>query len=521
MIRQVFETLEALAEEQGFSLGDVLQEDTADHLRINFRLADPGKFFDSVQALGNTLEVELKFSLDSEGATFIRTPQGEWSLEAAPKVFGELVGEGEDRHAWRADEVLEAFRQRQIAVEAVLRLDKTAWRTEIEESTGRSCWIGYSEDSFGAWLQSRSWRRIAKELFARPAGVVIIHRWPGAAVELGSRLVIQGPDLQDRGSPPDDVPWPQVVDGAFARAAHLRVSDVSDEWMLLLLRTAALCAAELFVLANQASATRQSGGMPVLWDINDEQPVTRDGVEGILSLVRWTSEEPTNIRLAIAWRIAGNRITNPLNGPSAPGLVTVADIAYGSAIDTGVREALARQAELERSFREIDSTVASARESMTQVIDATVIRALAAVIATGIAAATADDFRGWLIAATTTLIALYVLAQATVGLATHKRDIEARLDGFDVLVRERGPRLAESLTDQIRDWRKGTQSRVRRARFFLVSCGVVLFVGGMIATSGSLPSEHEERSTTQEDHSTPTPSSSEVRIRQGNPRRTN
>ncbi len=496
MIRQAFDALEAVVLEQGPSLGGVIRQDSADLLRVDLPVADSARFLDSARALEANIGVELEFSFDDEVATFVKTPQGDWRLDAEPSIRVELLGEDEDQHAWPASRVLQVSRKREMRAQAVIRLDKTMWRQKIEESTGRSCWIGYSEDSFGSWLEDRSWKQIAKELFARPAGIVMIHRWPGPPITLGPRLVVQGSDLKDGRPPPDDVSWPQSVESEYVRAAHLMPSEegTSRDWMLLLLRTGARCAAELFVLANGAAATKESVGIPVLWDINDDQSVTPEGVEGVLALARWTSEEPVATRLAIAWRVAGERVTDPLSGPSASSLVTAADIAYGSATDAGVREALARQAELERSFREIDSAVTTAKEAMSSVIDTTVTRALAVVIGVGLTAVAADNFRGWLIGAVSTLVALYVLIQATVGLAMHKRDIQSRLDGFDVLVSHRGSRLAISVTQQIQRWREQAERRVRLSRVLLLVLSLVLFTGGMTAgvfTASSARSDNE------------------------------
>ncbi len=190
---------------------------------------------------------------------------------------------------------------------------------------------------------------------------------------------------------------------------------------------------------------------------------------------------------------------SPLNGPPPEALLPVAEIAYQTSIDSAVREALSRQADLERTFREIDSAVVSAGESMTQTIDHTLTRALGGVVGIGIAAAAADVFRGWWIGAATTLLVLYVLAQATLGLATHRRDIQSRLRGFESVVSQRGARLADPLTKQIELWRGRTNDRVRFVRVLLLFMALVLLVAGIVAAAQTTTMNSGNGSQMEED----------------------
>jgi hypothetical protein len=94
----------------------------------------------------------------------------------------------------------------------------------------------------------------------------------------------------------------------------------------------------------------------------------------------------------------------------------------------------------------------SAREAMTQGFESSLTRALAAVVAIGIAGVTADNFSGPLLIASAGLITAYLVFQATFGLAAHKRDLLSRLGTFELLVRGRGNRLSESLAIEIHTW---------------------------------------------------------------------
>ncbi|MDQ3878300.1 MAG: hypothetical protein M3290_08140 [Actinomycetota bacterium] len=342
---------------------------------------------------------------------------------------------------------------------------------------------------------------MAKELFARERSLILIYKWKGSAVSLGERLVVCGSkDV----SPAELVPaaelrWPHEVEPELLRAAHLLPTTDSYEWSRSLLRVAAICATQLFESAARTRSIDESV-LPPHWEVPDSRAVESAGVEGILALIRWTSREPTAVRLAIAWRVAADRIVDPLNGPSAASLVSVAEIAYESAIDTGVRDALSRQAELEKNFREIDSSIASSRESMTGAVEGTVTRALAAVVAVGIAAVTSDDFRGWPLVAAAVLIAVYLALQATLVLASNKRDIKARLKTFDLLISGRSGRLGDDLSREIQRWEKRLDHRVRFSRAALIILAMLVFVAGAVAAKTSAKKGGHNRDSKSQSH---------------------
>lgn len=510
MIREGFEGLEAICVGQGTQLEASLRQDAATHLRVSFRIFRLERFLGDVHDAPTAINVAVNTSIEGEVATLTRTPQGKWRLDSPAGPLANLLPSIDVRDEWNSEELLDAVIETEISAEAELRLDKSPWRAAIEASSGYSSWIGYSASSFAEWLRSRTWRQVAKELFSRPAGVVLLFRWDGPAVDLGERLMVGNCEstLEANAAVPADVEWPQDVEAEVLRAAHVRPTGEVRDWVRSLLRVAAICASELFVLAYRAGSGNESRVLPVQWEIDTSREVDAKGVAGVLALVRWTSLEPTAIRLAIAWRVASERITDPLDGPSEVSMLNTAEIAYQSAIDTSVRDALAHQLELERSFREIDASISSGWESMTKAVDTTATRALAGVVATGIAAVTADDFSGGLIVAAAGLVAAYLLFEGTVGLATHKRDIKSRLDGYDILVRQRGTRFKDPLAGQIELWRARTDNRVRLSRVGLVVAALIVLVGGIVVAIGTDPHNESQKNVNQLDRpsdATPTP----------------
>lgn len=501
MIRDVFEELEAICNRQGTALEEALLQDAADHLRASLQIRQPAHFLEDAGEAAAEISVVVHISLEDEVATLTKTPQGDWRLDSEPGPLADLLKSIDVRDEWSSDEILDAVVGSGVSVETDLRLDKSTWRAAIEASSGHSSWIGYSESSFAEWLQSRTWRQVAKELFSRPASLVLLFKWEGPAVDLGERLVVQKVHNDANSVLPADVRWPQEAEPEIVRAAHMRPTEELRDWIRLLLRVAAICGSELFVLANRASGEAESQALPVHWEIDTSQEVDPNGVAGILALVRWTSMEPTAVRLAIGWRVAAERIANPLDGPSEESVLSTAEIAYQSAIDATVRDALSRQLELERSFREIDASISSGRESMSKAVDATVTRALAGVVATGIAAVTADDFRGWLVVAAAGLVAAYLLFEGTVGLATHRRDIQSRLDSFEILVRQRGNRLAGPLVEQIETWKTRTDRRVRLSRIGLLVAAVVVLAGGIAGGIATVERPESQRNVNEVDRS--------------------
>lgn len=485
MIDDAFGLLEKIAHDQGASLDAALETDSAQHLRAVVRVSQLPLFLQAAADTAEEVSVLLRISTADESGSLIRTPQGRWRLDSGDGKVAPMFPGYESRDEWSSDDVREALHSRGLDMVAELDVDKSPWREAVESRSGRSSWIGYSEASFRAWLETRSSLQVAQELFRLTAGAVVIYRWNDDVQHFGERLLIVPLKAISRlGPPPDDVVWPHEAPIEVVRAAQIEPpSDDVGPYGSLLLRVAAVSAARIIELASTSDGRGDAGDLAIRWQVVDEGGVELDDVEGGLALIRWVATEPTTLRLAIACRVAAQRLPDPLHGPPSDALISVANIAYESAIDDSVREALLQQAELERSFREMDSSLASAREAMTQGFESSLTRALAAVVAIGIAAVTADNFSGPLLIASAGLITAYLVIQATFGLAAHKRDLLSRLGTFELLVRGRGNRLSESLAIEIHTWKKQVGKRVRWLRFILVLVVIAIVVGGIAGAS--------------------------------------
>lgn len=511
MIREAFESLENLCYEQGTPLPDALQDDGATRLTVALTIRHAERFLSGVEAFPAEVGASLSCTSSSGVVQLTRTPQGQWRIDdgdiksVAPSIPGADV-----RDAWSSDELAGA--DVDGVWEARLTVHKEPWRAAVKAATGCSSWIGYSEASFETWLRDRGWRQVAYELFSSPKASVVLHTWRGLPITLGTRLRVGGWELgEDPTAEVADVAWPQEIDKAFLCAAHIEPVDGPPHrnWMQELLRVAGASAAEVLMLANGSLAARGSGALSIQWNVDHADPAEIRDVEAVLALCRWTSEEPTLTRLAVAWRVASERIENPFRGPRAEPLVHAAEIAYQTAIDQGVREALSKQVALEESFREMDTALAASRSALTDSVDSAVTRAMAGALAIGIASVTAENFEGWLVTGAAWLLASYLLYQGTVGLAMHRRDVELRLDGLEELVVHRGTRMAASMPTRIRAWKGDLNNRVRCLRIWLVVASVIV---GAVGVAGGLATSHSGSGSRRKDVNSVSPSPAPSRL---------
>ncbi len=483
-----FEALERICRTQGIPLEDAIRTDSAQTLSAALGVSNlEGLVRELDVAPIPELTVEVHLVSGTETAAFTRTVTGAWRLNADADVAIALP-DADIRDTWASAELLSVTNTMPVAVE--LRLDKLPLVERQESLFGCSCWVGYSEETFTAWLRSRGWRQIGRSLFERPPGLVLLFKWDHEAVHIGDILTVAS--FEGVTVDPVETRWPEPAEQWVVATALLTVPPVLDRpWARPLAGTAGAAAASLLRDASRRGMAL-TDALPLAWEIKDTYEVDPERVSATIALTRWVAEDPTPTRLAISTRVAAERLPDPFAGPPPPPLIEAAEIAHRVVVDRTVREALARQSDLEEAFREMDSKVADTRAGLMSAIETVVTRALAAVLATTVAAITSSEITDALIVTAAGLIVLYVLYVAIFGMSTHKDDLIARVDGFEELVRQRRLGLGEGLRAELAEWRRGVEKRVRGSRVALSIVALAVAVAAVVGVTTTRPGAESE-----------------------------
>src|SRR6266567_1328911 len=506
---EAFATVRQYAEKQGTEIADASETPSSVSARIpltDFVVALEG----AVALLGVGGTIELSLPADDPTVTLVSATPGLWR-EQSGSVAAALPSLAGTPPARWTTEVLASAKAEFVSAEAVVHLTKDDWKKQIEAETGWGAWLGLSLGGFANWLEA-SWKDVLMELFSHRAALVLIDDWDSPPLVLG-RLVFGGLDYRPATAPDPDPEWPLPAPATQLRALDLRIDARMPQVIeARILEVAARNAAELLADSRDDQGLRPARLSATVWTFPEDQhekPACRvNQVEAVVSLAKWVSQEPYFTRLSVGRRIAAERIADPLSGPPSRTVIDAADLSYVQVIDERVQAALQGQAELERSFLDMDGDVTRIRGSISGTLDDVLVRALTAALGIAVAALTAKEVRGWPTVAASAIVALYVLYVVSSQMQTLRSDMNERIDLFRDLVRGRNLSrieealggvsglgfnrplyrrefsLGEDVVGKLEGWRSSISNRIRWARIALVALAVA--IGGLGAVAGLL-----------------------------------
>lgn len=481
--------------------------ETLDELTWPFEIRSAQSAIEGVAALvrDHAATVVLAWRTDrDEEIELIREPlSGKWrSRGAASPTVLEALGAVEDYPEWDDAALAPAFAELDRASgSGRLTLGKQAWRAPLEAAWDRVVWIGPAASGFEQWLMGQeSWDELARALLARPGFAVVADDAKPLANGDGRRVELVRPAND---------PSPALDDTDLAAGLHrLGRGEELPLWRAALLEPGPglspaargrllgmATAAAAWVLADErrrevgadAEVLRPRRDRARAYAVAD-RPAELDDRAGaaLRALAVWTADELSAARISVAQRIAAAEIARLDDETPAPAVVEAADIAYRVAIDRRVEESLAQQAVFERTFVDLDASVAEIRRDVSAMIDQVVTRTLTGASAFTIAALASPRFRGGAALIAAVLIALFVTANVVLLWRSTRPEAMRRLDDArdEVAVRRSSisAELAAVLTSRLHDWRDAVKTRIAGGTAILVALVVALLaVGGYVA----------------------------------------
>lgn len=477
-LSEVFASIEAFVRAAGVDPRTSLAEDSTSlcRYRLDGVAVEPAiASADSLTQAGADLVMSLDTSNGHVQMRTSRTGVGLW------EVSGDL-----DEIGWPneqdVDEIDKTFlvrhwRSTNLVTRAVVEivLDKSPWSASISAETGRTVWVGSTQQGFERWLTERPPDSTLGVILAEHAALVLLADWPGAAVELGPNLSFGNLDHR-AAALPTEAPWPEESEPWQRRSVLIDIENAPGELRPRLARAVGWSAALLIAEEHEGDQLRPDRNSTTTWNLPGTGP---DGVPAVVSLARWVSQELSITRLQIARTIAAVRLVDPFAGHDQS-VLEAADIAYRQTVDSLVQAALLTQLELERSFRSMDAEFTTVRAHLVETLDQTLLRGAAGLVAIGAAAAASKQKSPSFILFGSLLVAAYVLFTATVQLAMAKRDLKDRLDAFQGLISSRGQELASDSLDAFSTWREHLRIRLLWMRWSMTAVAVVVAAGGLL-----------------------------------------
>ncbi|HLI56680.1 MAG TPA: hypothetical protein VKY26_06540, partial [Actinomycetota bacterium] len=162
----------------------------------------------AAELVGLGARVVVRLESEAETCELTSRAAGRWASEGPiaqmlPFLPAEL------REEWTTDELL-AGTPALFSGTVEVRFEKEPWLQAVGQETGRAAWIGGTIDSFGSWLAApllAAWSPLLK----RAGGLILLHDWVRASVDLGPRLVVGGIATATQ-PPPPDPGWPVLPD---------------------------------------------------------------------------------------------------------------------------------------------------------------------------------------------------------------------------------------------------------------------------------------------------------------------
>lgn len=427
--------------------------------------------------------VALTFAFEDESAILHSVGPDAWRLDGNAEVFSPELARTEQRGRWSTHE-LERFAPPLLdGATCDLGLAKERWSRPLADASGRSVWVGVSMAAFVGWMSRSTWEGAARALFARQGAMVLLNDWPHAPVTAGERLTLGALDAQ--GDPaPDDRQWPEPVDPWTVRAIEVEVDAEAKKFPEGDLKRgvagmASAAAAWLLAEERDGRELRPSRAGATRWSIPADPRAGHTGIP-VVDLARWVTKDSNATRLAVARHVAAERIPDPLDDTVASPVVSVAEIAYQSAVSAHVQSALRTQLDLERSFQDVDGKVSDVRDGIRNAVDQAVVRALTASLAIAVASLTVSTVRGWPTVLAAAAIAAYLLFTAWWILRTMETDMASRFDALQDIIEQRQLGLGSEVGATIGIWKNGLRGRLRRVQFGLTAFALAITIGGAL-----------------------------------------
>jgi hypothetical protein len=496
MIIDEMPAAKAALETYASSQGDARVQETEDDLSVTFAITDLSAALTEGDALTGEREVTvtLRFTIDGAVLNLRRAHHSEgWeSVQdgASPAQVLTALQSFEDKDFWPTDLLLRAdaqLAQPQDATGQAL-LSKQAWRAALGLPDDAWAWVGPNLDAFTLWLKATPWQTSARLMFATPVALVLVADAPPFPAGAPTSLRIVKPGTAMAQAPAE--PWSGILDKtdepAWAwRAACLAPPASAPAELRNTLRGVATAAAAWSIAEYRSPGDPPWEVRPQLEDARtwrlDEHPQALEAEAGetIRSLARWVAGGGTELHLSVARVVAAKEIRCPFDNTPSTGPIAAARLAFSIAIDDTVREQLAQQERFERTFLEIDESVAEVRASISSAVDDVVTRALAAALTISIAALASPKVRGLPAAIAAVVILIYLFANVYRLHKPTRAEVTERLDGLDREVRGRRGKIDSSLTSVLEGSLVGWRAQIRKRLCAGIVVLLLLALGGI------------------------------------------
>lgn len=480
-VADTFAAVDAALRTLGVEPGAALVDDSTSVSQYKARTKGLPQALSVLSSLAELAAVAVRIAVDIDGSDVIIV-NGDAS--SAWTVTGNLDGiawpNEIDPATASTDQLIQHWIETGLPVVGIFSVvvDKSAWVAALHVSRV-GVWIGQTPAGFVGWLGSRSTEDTLGLLLHTGPAIVVLSDWTDPPCRLGPNLAVMGLDhasdiTDDEGRTAE---WPEEVDAWARRAVLIDLAGCPAVLLASLRRAVGWSSAMLIAQEAEGTDLRPDRDNLTRWSYPPET-ATSAVAPSVTRLARWVAAEPTVTRLAVARKVAAMRLTDALADDTS--VIEAADIAYRQTIDATVHQALARQAELEQTFRSIDGDLSTARSGLMNSLDQTLLRAIAGLVAIAAASAATEESSPGFIRFGSLLVAAYVLFCATVELAIARRDIDDRISGFTQLLQTRGQDLARSSITTLASWREQLERRTQHIRLVLVGAAAVIALGGLL-----------------------------------------
>lgn len=432
--------------------------------------------------------VTLTLGDDDASASIVSVGPDAWRIDGPRDVISDEIAVQEPRGRWSTEDLMRFSPRSLDRATCGVKLDKNRWSDPVAASTGRRVWIGVRTAAFVHWMRQSTWEGAARLLFLHPAAVVLLADWTHPQVDAGPRLTIGDLGAQPIASS-DGVAWPEPTEPSIARAMEVDVAPDPTEFpdgdlKRTVAGMAAATAAWMLGEVREGDAqsrvkVRPSRAGTTRWTLPPAPQVGHTAIP-VVQLARWVTKDANATRLAVARRVAAERISDPFDDHADTPAETAAETAYQSAVSEHVQTALRTQLDLERSFEDVDAKVADIRDDIRGSVDQTVVRALTASLGIAVAALTVANVRGWPTVGAAEALAAYVLFTAWWVLRTLRADIANRFEPLSTVIRQRELALGRDASKAIEAWKTDLRKRVSWAQAALTVLAVAIAIGGAI-----------------------------------------
>lgn len=454
-------------------------------LRLEVPLThDPEAVMGAVDLISQAAdEVALRFEADVGQCEFSRAADGVWTPDGDVDILPGLTLQ-EGAEGYTSEALLDTWSNAtgSVAVTASATTGKQQWANEIGSAARATVWLGPHLEGFGKWLDNSSAVNVLSSLLTNAPALVLLGDWSEPPCRLGAALTIAGlddpPSVASATAPLRE--WPTPAPEWALRGLDVELSGAPDRLRPRLAGILGWAASRLLAARSGDDVVHPDSHSPTSWTVLPHAQAEPTDIEAVRALCHWISREPNRTRLLVAQRTAAARIADPLNGPPDTSVVDAAEISYEQLVSETVQDGLAKQIELERSFREMDSQMATIRSSLTATLDQTLLRALAGMLAIAAAAFAIEKPTSGLVWAGTVLVVAYLLSVVFFQLRFSRAEVADRLTAFRQLLRARGFGLGTAAAETSNAWENNLKRRIGWIRLGLLAlCVVILTVAAV------------------------------------------